>query len=258
MQNNILKTALREPDIQDVLILDQELAELVHNWQRLEVSYATALQVGEKEQVPVAGPLAMALRRNLLMCETFLLHNHDMTMPGYESAWEGFQSKEALVTRIREILSLDARLAEHRRKMNKSKVPGAALFNSVLGKTPGLKRFAKKPEGPASDLSGVVSDIINMSGIQPDEPAPIEPAPGHENGVEKGQPETTDQQSTETPEPTAEQPDGAVADKPSDKPPSKPKGLFGGLLGSRKKASEAPAQETQPDSPQEAVPTKES
>ena len=150
----ILTLALQDPDPRDVLFYQQHTAQLIRDWQRMEIAYSSAFLVSDKERIAISSPLAMALRRNLLMCEALLIQKHDMTMPGYDTEWEKIQRKEALESRIVEIMSLDKRLDEHRETKKADKKNGP-----LLSRIPILNIFFKAPETPADDVSEIVEDI---------------------------------------------------------------------------------------------------
>ena len=77
------------------------------------------------------------------MCEALLINTHEMTMPGYDTEWEKIQRKEALESRIVEIMSLDKRLDAHRETKKDDKKNGP-----LLSRIPLLNIFFKAPATP--------------------------------------------------------------------------------------------------------------
>ena len=66
------------------------------------------------------------------MCEALLINTHEMTMPDYEVEWEKIQRKEALESRIVEIMSLDERLGAYRETKKDDKKRGSLLSRIPL------------------------------------------------------------------------------------------------------------------------------
>ena len=91
------------------------------------------------------------------MCEALLIHTHEMTTPDYEVEWEKIRKKEALESRVVEIMSLDERLGAYRNTKKDDKKRG-----SLLSRIPILNIFFKAPEAPADDVSEIVDDIAQI------------------------------------------------------------------------------------------------
>lgn len=181
-RQSILELALREEDPRDVLFYNQKTATLIRDWQRLEIAYASTFLVGEIERIDIASPLALALRKNLLMCEAILIGTHKLTMPGHEIPWTTFQFKEALETRIEEIKSLDERLEPHRQKASETKegLPIIRNITPMLANVPFLSRFATEPPPPpesVSELDENLAEITEAAEREKAEKEAIEKAP---------------------------------------------------------------------------------
>ena len=202
----ILELALQEPDPRDVLFYQQHTAQLIRDWQRLEIAYASAFLVSDKERIEISSPLAMALRRNLLMCEAILIQKHEMTMPGYDTEWEKIQRKEALESRIVEIMSLDERLGAYRATKKDDKKRG-----SLLSRIPLIKIFFKAPATPADDVSEIVDDIDHIKTEIDEEKAAEEARSAAENAAESDD-DNADPDAAEQPK----QPDSKQSAQPNE------------------------------------------
>ena len=143
----------------------------------------------------------MALRRNLL------IQKHNMTMPGYDTEWEKIQRKEALESRIVEIMSLYERLGAYRETKKDEKKRG-----SLLSRIPLLKIFFKEPETPADDVSEMVGDIDQMKTELDKEKAAEEARSATENPTESDD-DITDPEAAEQPQ----QPDSEQSAQPDER-----------------------------------------
>ena len=195
---SFMTAALKDVDHQDVLIYDHDVAELLRNWRRYEVTYSTLLMLNEHDGTPVNGPPALAARRRMLMCEALLIGRHEMTMGDNDLGWDLFHRKEQVETRLAEINTLDKRLAELR-------PPGPAERKGIkakLANIPLAGRFFGKMATPVtpSDVAALQGDVDKMtSDIQEltDENDSATPEATEEQRAEQSE-SGTDEQPSET------------------------------------------------------------